>query len=672
MRCRFSSLLVLATLLGGSAPQCPAVFNVFTNRAEFAAASGATNATGPIPNWGWVTTNPVVGAVTFSRGTGTTRLYVGSGTALDYSARLAGNELAITGPENLAATFRTPVRAAGFEIVEPEFDPNLDAPFIDSVFSVVLKNGSATVGVFQFSPPNDAAAFCGVTSDRAFDRMEITEVVGGEESEFFGQFLAAEAVQFPSLPVAGKEIGELAPVDAAMRDYLEAAQYPGMQLAIMRNGELMFSRGYGWTDHSRLTPLPKEQPMTLASVSKVLTDALVTRLIAQGRLSGTNRIVELLGLPPIVGGAFSAGATEITVDHLLGHGSGLSEYRPDNNAVGTSLGLGRPASFAETISWGLCQPLLFAPGTASQYSNFGYAILGVVIEKVTGLSYGDCLREELGSPLEMRSLRVPPELQITNPAPATTLLAETYANNAAAGGVQSSAEDLCRFMRAYRLSGVLKPRPVPSGGFFFSFYGSSDGALSVVNQRISGGTALEFAVICNERGYQNNDYLKNLVFSVIDPVTNWPSLNLFPYFTWRMDQFWSPTVGTMAVGSWAEEDFDQDGVSNFAEYVFDLNPKSSASKVLSQPAWTAGPSWLDYATTRNARKVDVVYEMQSSTNLVDWLPIARSSDGESPVSLEAAASVSETGSGFQRTNIVRWPTSDGARQRFFRQRISPE
>jgi hypothetical protein len=183
----------------------------FLDKPAFLAATGATSATGALPNAG-LQTAYTVGSVTFNvtglAATGTTGFHLGTlsvggfGIA-DWTTRLAGNDIAINGPENLNADLAGLVYSVGFDFVEPRLDPWVNpsgtTPFIDSTFSVTLKNGATTINSFTFSPPNDAASFFGAWSDTAFNRVEIRETTGGAENEFLGQFYTGGQVLQPAV-----------------------------------------------------------------------------------------------------------------------------------------------------------------------------------------------------------------------------------------------------------------------------------------------------------------------------------------------------------------------------------------------------------------------------------------------------------------------------------------
>ncbi|NQU20937.1 MAG: PEP-CTERM sorting domain-containing protein [Candidatus Nealsonbacteria bacterium] len=113
------------------------------------------------------------------------------GREYDLTAHIPGPDIGTSDVENINADLASPVLALGFDFVEPEFDPHINAPFVDSTFTVSLLLEAEVLDSFTFNAPNDTAAFVGVTSSAPFDRVEIRETVGGIENEWFGQFYTA-------------------------------------------------------------------------------------------------------------------------------------------------------------------------------------------------------------------------------------------------------------------------------------------------------------------------------------------------------------------------------------------------------------------------------------------------------------------------------------------------
>ncbi len=188
-------------------PGVQAEFITFTDKADFLFITGATNVTGMLPDIGAISggANGVqsVGSVIFSVAAPSLGFFMGTNevagvTNNDWTLRLPGPDIAISAGENLNMTLSGPAFSVGFDIAEPENDPNVDS-FVDSTFMVTLKNDELFVDSFMFNPPNDTAAFFGVWGDIVFDRIEIRETIGGNDDEFFGQVYAgSSAIPEPS------------------------------------------------------------------------------------------------------------------------------------------------------------------------------------------------------------------------------------------------------------------------------------------------------------------------------------------------------------------------------------------------------------------------------------------------------------------------------------------
>jgi hypothetical protein len=177
----------------------------FSNKASFLASTGATSATGPLPNIGLISGGAGaaqwVGNVKFSIAAPSTELYIGAGTApacsggvihCDWTLRLPDADIAISGTENLNAQLAAPIFAVGFDFVKPMSDPAYAAPG-PSTFTVTLKLSGTVVDEFTFYTPStnypaDTADFVGLWSSAPFDRVEIRERTGGINDEYFGQF----------------------------------------------------------------------------------------------------------------------------------------------------------------------------------------------------------------------------------------------------------------------------------------------------------------------------------------------------------------------------------------------------------------------------------------------------------------------------------------------------
>lgn len=123
----------------------------------------------------------------------------------EFTSLLSGVDLAINGVEDLNIDFTHPINSFGFDFVDSSrpFDPR----YVNSLFRTSLLRGGLSVGTFNFQRPYDVAAFVGVISDRWFDRVEIREIVGGIDDEYYGHFYTGNSVVGAATPESSYTLG---------------------------------------------------------------------------------------------------------------------------------------------------------------------------------------------------------------------------------------------------------------------------------------------------------------------------------------------------------------------------------------------------------------------------------------------------------------------------------
>ncbi len=194
-------IVLMLTVITGTAE---ASIVTYTNFGAFTGATGATSATGPLPCAPSAGASHTVGSVTFGLGPGAAGFEFGaSGCNPDFwSTLIPGQDLAVSAVESITATFASPVFSAGFWFHEPSAGgATSDTCFVavcsDSTFSITLLDGLTPVGTFTFNAPDDALAFIGVASTLAFNRMDITELTGTIDDEYFGEFYTSATASVP-------------------------------------------------------------------------------------------------------------------------------------------------------------------------------------------------------------------------------------------------------------------------------------------------------------------------------------------------------------------------------------------------------------------------------------------------------------------------------------------
>ncbi len=194
--------LAAGALLTLAAPS-EAVLITYANKASFLADTGATSATGALPDIGDAGSAELVGTVTFTTLSGT--LFFGTGDASQWSTVLPGNELAISGPESFMVGVPGPIYSLGFDFIEPAGSTaatdGCNAPCFDSTFRVTLLSGGAPIpgAFFDYNAPDNVAAFFGVWTDFAFDGAQIIDMTNTIDNEFWGEFYSgSEPVPEPA------------------------------------------------------------------------------------------------------------------------------------------------------------------------------------------------------------------------------------------------------------------------------------------------------------------------------------------------------------------------------------------------------------------------------------------------------------------------------------------
>jgi D-alanyl-D-alanine carboxypeptidase len=178
-------------------------------------------------------------------------------------------------------------------------------------------------------------------------------------------------------------------MDAAAADALREIPAAGFSVAVVSDGEPVLAKGYGYADLAERVPASANTIYRLASITKQFTAAAILHLAEEGKLSLEDRISDYLPDYPDPG-------RRITIRSLLSHTSGLSDVAvvPILEESG-GVGYTRDQIIDQVAS----QPLDFEPGTGHSYSNVGFMLAGVVIEKVTGTTYADYLTNEVIRPL---------------------------------------------------------------------------------------------------------------------------------------------------------------------------------------------------------------------------------------------------------------------------------
>jgi D-alanyl-D-alanine carboxypeptidase len=254
----------------------------------------------------------------------------------------------------------------------------------------------------------------------------------------------------PQGPVREAELGR------AIAEYMDARVAKGFSGAVIvaRGDALVYGAAAGRADRATVRPNTLDTPINLGSMNKMFTAVVIGKLVEQGKLGWDDKVGQHLKDWPI-----KRVRDEVTIAHLLSHRSGLKSYWTDEHEQRRT-GLDTAAEYAA-----LCddQEPGFAPGAQFEYSNCGFAVLGLIAERVSGTDYYKLVRDWVYRPAGMvnsdhydrddaRSLRA-----IGYLPDARDNFGMLAKRGSAAGGGYASANDLLRFARALRGGQLLEP-----------------------------------------------------------------------------------------------------------------------------------------------------------------------------------------------------------------------
>jgi D-alanyl-D-alanine carboxypeptidase len=204
-------------------------------------------------------------------------------------------------------------------------------------------------------------------------------------------FLIAQSTEDDSKRVAD--------ADHFLTQELSSKRIPGMSVCIVRHGKVLFAKGYGSANLELSVPATDHTVYELASLTKPFTATAVMMLVEEGKLSLQDPLAKYFPTAPSTW-------EHITVGQLLSHTSGFGDFfSMADFRTNSDFAWSREYSPAEILPLLLKVPILSAPGAKWSYSNIGYYILGFIIEKVSGQSYEEFLRQRIFKPLGMTETR---------------------------------------------------------------------------------------------------------------------------------------------------------------------------------------------------------------------------------------------------------------------------
>lgn len=193
--------------------------------------------------------------------------------------------------------------------------------------------------------------------------------------------------------------------EKTINTFMRRWEVAGASVAVAKDGKLLYAKGFGLADKNLNIHVEPYNRFRIASISKLITAVAIMKLQENGKLSVSDTV---FGFDGILNDSIFARPRDkrvysITIAHLLSHEGGWTTRWGDQMfmpiIVADNMGIKPPVDTKTIIEFALSKSLHFTPGTGKSYSNLGYAILGLVIEKVSGMPYGEYCRKEVLEPL---------------------------------------------------------------------------------------------------------------------------------------------------------------------------------------------------------------------------------------------------------------------------------
>jgi CubicO group peptidase (beta-lactamase class C family) len=253
-----------------------------------------------------------------------------------------------------------------------------------------------------------------------------------------GQKTMSETIEFD------KVVKELLPINET-----------GATILVSRRGEIIYKKAVGKANLELNVPMQADHVFKIASLTKQFTAVAILQLFEKGKLGLQDEITKFIPDYPTQG-------ARITIEHLLTHTSGIYDYTNIKDSVQR---MKLDVTPLQMINYFKDQPMRFPPGSKYEYSNSNYFLLGYIIEKITGKTYGQYLQDHLFQPSGMINSRYANDSKaIKNRASGYTADGNVIENAAAmsmtqpyaAGAILSTVEDLFKWNQALQSNKLLK------------------------------------------------------------------------------------------------------------------------------------------------------------------------------------------------------------------------
>lgn len=365
-------------------------------------------------------------------------------------------------------------------------------------------------------------------------------------------------------------------VEKSVTSFIRRWEIAGASVVIAKDGKMIYCRGFGYADTTAKAEIQPYSKFRIASISKLVTATAIMKLQEEGKLSLGDKV---FGPGAILDDPFYSNPKDkrvydITVAHLLSHKGGWSQRYGDQMfmpfVIADNMGVKPPVDIKNIVRFALNKRLHYTPGQGKAYSNLGYSILGLIIEKVSGISYESFCKQKIFEPLgiydmvlakNLPSQKAPFEVTYYSPTDVIfkpsiygtgELVSPIYGGNdiealGGAGAWLATAPDLMRLLLA--IDGFNSRQDILSDQSirFMTDYdngfapvgwkttigdgtwwrtGSFPGSAGMMKRQSDG---LSWVVLFNSSAWNGPEiysHINNLMYKVISQVKKWPDYDL--------------------------------------------------------------------------------------------------------------------------------------------------
>ena len=216
----------------------------------------------------------------------------------------------------------------------------------------------------------------------------------------FGALFLCAATLVGQVPLTPLDAKQLASIDDFVNHEMSRQRIPGLEVGVYSRGDILLAKGYGLANVELNVPVKAETLMQSGSVGKQFVSAAIMMLVEEGKISLDDSITKYFPDAPTAW-------RPILIKNLLSHTSGLSEYEsPDRTGPNGPFYFRLDFTEDELAKKAEALPIEWAPGEKWDYRNTNYALLGIIIHKITGMPYAEFLSERIFKPLRMNSTRL--------------------------------------------------------------------------------------------------------------------------------------------------------------------------------------------------------------------------------------------------------------------------